>query len=57
MVVAKGSKVSKRIEAVREEVLAGSATGQVCGRGDRGGRGGGILRLSSDLAELIERGG
>lgn len=50
VVVARGSKVSKIIEAVREEVLAGSATGQVCERGDRGGRGGGILRLSCDMA-------
>ena len=50
MVVAKGSKVSKRIEAVREEVLAGGATGHACDRGDRGGRGGALLRLSCDLA-------
>jgi hypothetical protein len=49
-VVANGSKVSKSIDAVRDEVLVGNATGHVGDRGERGGRGGGDLKLSTDFA-------
>jgi hypothetical protein len=51
VVVSNGPNVSNRIEAVRDEVLAGSAIGQVGDRGERGGRGGargGDLMLSCD---------
>lgn len=53
VVIVDGSKVSKRTEAVRDDVLVGRSTGQVGDRGDRGGRGGATLRLSCDFAYEI----
>lgn len=50
VVDASGSNVSNSTDAVREEVLAGSATGHSGDSGERGGRGGAILRLSCDFA-------
>jgi hypothetical protein len=55
VVVAKGSNWSNSTEAVRDEVLAGSATGHVGDRGERGGLGGAVLKLSCDFVMPLGR--